>query len=117
MRHQPADKSQINRRPCFLPPTLGTDISKCHLPRQDILTCLSLDITDIRTRRIYRREKNSERLADAGRLFAGFGEGAPEYDAPDNSKLPRQPSEPSRQKKLWQGPGDQPVAEANGPRR
>src|SRR5229473_1365466 len=40
MRHQPADKSQINRRPCFLPPTLGTDISKCNLPRQDILTCL-----------------------------------------------------------------------------
>src|SRR3982074_1756908 len=44
MRHQPADKSQINRRPCFLPPTLGTDTSKYHLPKRDRLTCLGLDI-------------------------------------------------------------------------
>ena len=50
MRHQPADKSQINRRPCFLPPTLGTDTSKYHLPKRDRLTCLGLDITDIRAR-------------------------------------------------------------------
>ena len=50
MRHQPADKSQINRRPCFLPPTLGADISKYHPPKRDRLTCLGLDITDIRAR-------------------------------------------------------------------
>src|ERR1700687_3652702 len=53
MRHQPADKSQINRRPCFLPPTLGTDTSKYHLPKRDRLTCLGLDITDIRAHRIH----------------------------------------------------------------
>jgi hypothetical protein len=28
MRYQPADKSQINRRPCFLPSALGTDTTK-----------------------------------------------------------------------------------------
>src|ERR1700737_1292366 len=52
MRHQPADKSQINRRPCFLSPTLGTDTTKYHLPKRDRLTCLGLDITDIRARLI-----------------------------------------------------------------
>src|ERR1700731_1972092 len=53
MRHQPADKSQINRRPCFLSPTLGTDTTKYHLPKRDRLTCLGLDITDIRAHRIH----------------------------------------------------------------
>jgi len=28
MRYQPADKSQINRRPCFLPSTQSTDMDQ-----------------------------------------------------------------------------------------
>jgi hypothetical protein len=70
MRYQPADKSQINRRPCFLSPTLGTDITKYYLPKRDRLTCLGLDITDIRARPI--RDAGSQgapvRLLIAGTL-------------------------------------------------
>ena len=47
--HQPADKSQLNRRPCFLPSTLGADMLKYHLQKQEGSVCLSL-ITDMRTR-------------------------------------------------------------------
>src|SRR6056297_3132891 len=64
MRHQPADKSQITRRPCFLPPPLGTDTAKYLLPLQDEVTCLCLDITDIRTR-----------ISHDGRGDAGAAEG------------------------------------------
>src|SRR5665213_1492941 len=48
MRYQPADKSRINRRPCFLPSTLGADTIKHHLQMQDEARCLRVDITDIR---------------------------------------------------------------------
>ena len=49
--HAPtADKSQLNRRPCFLPSTLGADMLKYHLQKQEGSVCLSLDITDMRTR-------------------------------------------------------------------
>ena len=47
---RPADKSQINRRPCFLPSTLGADMLKYHLQKQEGSVCLSLDITDVRAR-------------------------------------------------------------------
>ena len=53
MRYQPADKSQINRRPCFLPSALGADMLKYHLQKQGESMCLSLDITDIRARLIH----------------------------------------------------------------
>jgi uncharacterized protein with gpF-like domain len=50
MRHKSADKSQINRRPYFLPSTLGADIDKYNLQKRGVLTYLGLDNTDIRAR-------------------------------------------------------------------
>jgi hypothetical protein len=50
MRHQSADKSQINHRPCFLPPTLGTDPRNSNQKKLDEPACLGLDTTDIRAR-------------------------------------------------------------------
>jgi len=76
MRHQPADKSQINRRPCFLSPTLGTDTTKYHLPKRDRLTCLGLDITDIRARFIHqvREARVPQRVGDV--VFGGVDDAA-----------------------------------------
>ena len=48
-----ADKIQINRRPCFLPSTLGADIQNHHLQMREELSYLLLDFTDIRTRIIH----------------------------------------------------------------
>jgi hypothetical protein len=51
---RPADKSQINRRPCFLPSTLGADTIKYNLQTRDVLTRFLLDFTDIRARLFHR---------------------------------------------------------------